>query len=642
MHSFFRDKNPLSHSQSAGTQGTDKDDSDKTAVKSVMPFTPVVLTFENIWYTVRVTSKQTNHSEKLDLLQGVSGFARPGSLTALMGSSGAGKTTLLDVISGRKTSGQIRGEIRVNGHKKDKSFARLSGYVEQMDIHSPHSTVLESLMFSARLRLPSSVASAVRIDFVMETMNLLELDSLSDKLVGIGSEGLTTEQRKRLTIGVELVANPSVLFLDEPTSGLDSRAAAIVMRVVRNIAATNRTIICTIHQPSAYLFDMFDTLLLLKKGGRTVYFGPLGEKSTNLIAYLRELPGSPEIKLNANPATYMLEVIGAGTSGANMLTVDAADAYQSSALRAANDSELLVLKTSNIPVFSFDDKYATSLTTQLKALIIKSFKSYWRSPTYNLTRMVVSIGVALVFGSVYKRSAVTTQSDVISRVAIIFIAAVFTAVVYLTSVIDTVTTERAVFTRERASNMYSSLPYSISFTLAEIPYIVGNTLVFAVVFYFTVGLHTEGYKFGYFWLYYMLMIANATFGGQMFATIASDSESATVMATLAMNIWAAFSGFMLSPGNIPNYWSFLYWLSPLHYLMEGLVVTQFHDDHKIVDVVTSTGRVSMTTEQYTKAYFGGEFTWSNRGADIVALAAFVVGFIVIRTIALAYFNTVKR
>ncbi len=118
-----------------------------------------------------------------------------------------------------------------------------------------------------------------------------------------------------------MVANPSLLFLDEPTSGLDSRAAAIVMRAIKNVAKTNRTVICTIHQPSAYLFEMFDNLLLLQKGGKTVYFGPLGEHSANLIQYMEAIPGAPKIGPGANPATYMLEVIGAGTS-ASRITAD--------------------------------------------------------------------------------------------------------------------------------------------------------------------------------------------------------------------------------------------------------------------------------------------------------------------------------
>ncbi|XP_045794563.1 ABC transporter G family member 44-like [Trifolium pratense] len=198
--------------------------------------------------------------DKLVLLNGVSGAFRPGVLTALMGVTGAGKTTLMDVLAGRKTGGYITGNITISGYpKKQETFARISGYCEQNDIHSPHITVYESLLYSAWLRLPEEINTETRKVFVEEVMELVELNPLRDAYVGLpGINGLSTEQRKRLTIAVELVGNPSIIFMDEPTSGLDARAAAIVMRAVRNIADTGRTIVCTIHQPSIDIFESFD------------------------------------------------------------------------------------------------------------------------------------------------------------------------------------------------------------------------------------------------------------------------------------------------------------------------------------------------------------------------------------------------
>ncbi|CAM9654100.1 unnamed protein product, partial [Hapterophycus canaliculatus] len=142
------------------------------------------------------------------------------------------------------------------------------------------------------------------------------LDVIADRLIGSESTGgLSLEQRKRTTLGVELAANPSLVFLDEPTSGLDARSAQVVMRAIRKVAATRRAVICTIHQPSTYLFEMFDSLLLLKKGGQVVFFGPLGDCSSNLITYLQSIPNTVPILDHVNPATWMLEVIGAGTAG---------------------------------------------------------------------------------------------------------------------------------------------------------------------------------------------------------------------------------------------------------------------------------------------------------------------------------------
>uniref|UniRef100_A0A2C9W1A2 ABC transporter domain-containing protein n=1 Tax=Manihot esculenta TaxID=3983 RepID=A0A2C9W1A2_MANES len=201
----------------------------------VLPFEPHSITFNDVKYSVDMPQEMKNQGateDKLELLRGVSGAFRPGVLTALMGSSGAGKTTLMDVLSGRKTGGYIEGNIKISGYpKKQETFARISGYCEQNDIHSPHVTVYESLLYSAWLRLPAEVSSETRKMFIEEVMQLVELTSLRQALVGLpGVSGLSTEQRKRLTIAVELVANPSLIFMDEPTSGLDARAAAIVMR----------------------------------------------------------------------------------------------------------------------------------------------------------------------------------------------------------------------------------------------------------------------------------------------------------------------------------------------------------------------------------------------------------------------------
>ncbi|KXZ50445.1 hypothetical protein GPECTOR_16g619 [Gonium pectorale] len=158
--------------------------------------------------------------ERLQLLSGITGFNEPGVLLALMGGSGAGKTTLMDVIAGRKTIGTIGGTITVNGHAADpRAWSRVMGYVEQFDIHTPAQTVVEALQFSARLRLPPSFSDQQVKSYVEEVLEIVDLLPQMGALVGSpGVSGLSTEARKRLTIAVELVANPSCIFLDEPTS----------------------------------------------------------------------------------------------------------------------------------------------------------------------------------------------------------------------------------------------------------------------------------------------------------------------------------------------------------------------------------------------------------------------------------------
>ncbi|KAK1305746.1 Pleiotropic drug resistance protein 2 [Acorus calamus] len=280
------------------------------------------------------------YEKRLQLLKDVTGAFRPGVLTALMGVTGAGKTTLLDVLAGRKTGGYIEGNINICGHpKRQETFARISGYCEQSDVHSPCVTVEESLQYSAWLRLPSHINSQTRNMFVEEVMDLVELKPLKKAMVGLpGVSGLSAEQRKRLTIAVELVASPSIIFMDEPTTGLDARAAAIVMRTVRKTVDTGRTIVCTIHQPSIDIFEAFDELLLMKIGGQLIYGGPLGTFSQQMVQYFEAIPGVPNIKEGQNPAAWMLDVTS--TSMEFKLRVDFAALYQNSSESSTTEQDI--------------------------------------------------------------------------------------------------------------------------------------------------------------------------------------------------------------------------------------------------------------------------------------------------------------
>ena len=270
-------------------------------VQALVPQTDV-FTWKDVCYDIKIKG------EPRRLLDNVSGWVKPGTLTALMGVSGAGKTTLLDVLAQRVSMGVVTGDMLVSGRPLDESFQRKTGYVQQQDLHLETTTVREALRFSAMLRQPKSVSQKEKYEFVEDVIKMLNMQDFAEAVVGVPGEGLNVEQRKLLTIGVELAAKPALLlFLDEPTSGLDSQSSWAIVAFLRKLADNGQAVLATIHQPSAILFQEFDRLLFLAKGGKTVYFGDIGKNSRTLLDYF-ESNGAEKCGENDNPAevsTYL-------------------------------------------------------------------------------------------------------------------------------------------------------------------------------------------------------------------------------------------------------------------------------------------------------------------------------------------------
>ena len=394
-----------------------------------LSFTPASVCFQGIKYSVPMPAGAGKEGEKdLVILSNITGSFRPGVLTALMGVSGAGKTTLMDVLAGRKTVGTITGDIKVNGHVKNQAhFATIAGYVEQSDIHMPRTTVREAVQISGLLRLHDTAKDQIEL-FVDEVMALVELTPLANSIVGApGQFGLSVEQRKRLTIAVELVANPSIIFMDEPTSGLDARAAAIVMRAVRNTVNTGRTVVCTIHQPSVDIFDAFDELLLLKRGGRTIFHGPIGSRAFDLISYFSStheaVKPCPE---GLNPATWMLEITALRPEA--RLGIDFADIYDISELSQHNDTIVKELSVPSGPEpKTLPDEFAQPFSVQFMCLMRRCLAEYWRNPGYNAVRIVFCTILGLLLGSIYYQAGYdrSNPNAVINIMGALFLCMVF-------------------------------------------------------------------------------------------------------------------------------------------------------------------------------------------------------------------------
>lgn len=328
------------------------------------------------------------------LLDNVTGWVTPGTLTCLMGVSGAGKTTLLDTLAQRhNSSGRLSGNIMVDGMELKRSFQRKTGYVQQQDLHLPTSTVREALRFSAVLRQPTSVSMEEKYAHVEKVIEMLNMECFSDAIVGQPGEGLNVEQRKLLTIGVELAAKPTILFLDEPTSGLDSQSAWTIVSLLRKLADNGQAILATIHQPSAMLFQQFDSILLLAKGGRTTYFGPLGADCRTLTGYF-EAGGARHCDPNENPAEYILSVIGNAAH-------DWPETWKASEAFAVTKSTLQKgIQHRDDKKADPDDnrEFAVSFATQFRRVLIRLFQNYWRTPGYIYAKFQASTMAALFIG----------------------------------------------------------------------------------------------------------------------------------------------------------------------------------------------------------------------------------------------------
>ncbi|KAL7259858.1 hypothetical protein ACSBR1_005679 [Camellia fascicularis] len=590
----------------------------------VLPFQRLSMSFSNINYYVDVPmelKQQGILEDRLQLLVNITGAFRPGVLTALVGVSGAGKTTLMDVLAGRKTGGVIEGSINISGYPKNQeTFARISGYCEQNDIHSPCLTVLESLLFSAWLRLPQDVDLETQKAFVEEVMELVELTPLSGALVGLpGVDGLSTEQRKRLTIAIELVANPSVVFMDEPTSGLDARAAAIVMRTVRNIVNTGRTIVCTIHQPSVDIFESFDELLFMKRGGEVIYAGPLGPNSCKLIEYFEAVEGVAKIRARYNPAAWMLEVTS--SSEENRLGVDFAEIYRRSNLFQRNKElvESLGKPNRESKDLNFPTKYSQSFFDQFLACLWKQNLSYWRNPQYTAVRFFYTVIISLMLGSICWKfgSKRDTQQEIFNAMGSMYAAVLFIGVTNGTAVQPVVSVERFVSYRERAAGMYSALPFAFAQVAIEFPYVFAQTLIYCTIFYSLAAFEWTASKFIWYTFFMYFTVLYFTFFGMMTTAVTPNHNVAAIIAAPFYMLWNLFCGLMIPHKRIPIWWRWYYWANPVAWSLYGLLASQYGDTNQLVKL--SDGIHSKPTGLLVKDVFGFRH-------DFLGIAAFMVVF----------------
>lgn len=541
-----------------------------------------IFQWKDVCYDIKVKDGERR------LLDHVDGYVKPGTLTALMGASGAGKTTLLDVLADRKSTGVVSGEMLVNGEPRDGSFQRKTGYVQQQDIHTSTATVRESLEFSALLRQPSSIPKSEKLAYVDEVIRILEMEGYADAIVGVPGEGLNVEQRKRLTIGVELAAKPELLlFLDEPTSGLDSQTAWSIIKLLKKLAANGQAILCTIHQPSAILFQEFDRLLFLASGGRTVYYGDIGPKSATLTEYF-ERNGADSCPTEGNPAEWMLEVIGAAPG--STAKRDWPEVWMESPERSSKRDELdemaaTVERTQThtsvrtASGYSDTDQFAVGQWTQFQIVTKRLYQRFWRTPMYLWSKIFLCTASAIFIGFSFFKAPSDIQGLQNKMFSFFMLFLIFNTVVE--QIIPQFDKMREQYeAREQSSKTYSWQVFMASNILVELSWQLLMGVIVFFCFYYPVGfqwtaeyndaVHERG---ALFFLYVVLLfIYNSTFAHMLAAGIGNKDTAANI-GNLLFSLMLLFCGVLATKEQMPGFWIFMYRISPLTYFVGGMLAT---------------------------------------------------------------------
>lgn len=547
------------------------DDHEKDASGGELMRNTAIFTWKNLSYTVDTSTGPRQ------LLDNVEGWVKPGMLGALMGASGAGKTTLLDVLAQRKTEGTIHGSILVDGRPLPVSFQRSAGYCEQLDVHEPFVTVREALQFSALLRQNRHTPRAEKLRYVDTIIDLLELNNLADTLIGTIDAGLTVEQRKRVTIGVELVAKPALLiFLDEPTTGLDGQSAFNTVRFLRKLADAGQAVLVTIHQPSAQLFAQFDTLLLLGWGGKTVYFGDIGDNAQTVKNYFQGhgVPCPPEV----NPAEHMIDVVSGHLSQGR----DWNQIWLSSPEKAAVEKELdhMIAEAAARPASHVDDGYefAMPLWDQIKITSNRMHIALFRNTDYINNKLILHILTALFNGFSFWQIG-DSVSDLQMRLFAVF-NFIFVAPGVINQLQPLFIERRDIFeTREKHAKMYSWIAFVTGLIVSEFPYLCVCAVLYFVCWYYTVGFPSESSRAGATFFVCLLYEFVYTGIGQFIAAYAPNPVFAHLVNPFVLGVLLAFCGVLVPYGEIQAFWRYwLYWMDPFNYLMGGLLVFTVWDE----------------------------------------------------------------
>ena len=615
---------------------------------------PVDIEFKNLAYSVSEGRKRGYKT----ILKCVNGKFRSGELTAIMGPSGAGKSTLMNVLAGYKTS-HLSGSVLINGKDRNlRKFRKMSCYIMQDDRLLPHLTVYEAMMISANLKLGKDISASekkVVIEEIIETLGLSDASNTQAQCLSGG-------QRKRLSIALELVNNPPVMFFDEPTSGLDSSTCYQCLSLLKSLSRGGRTIICTIHQPSARLFEMFDHLYLLAEG-QCIYQGNV----SGLVPFLSSM--GLDCPSYHNPADYVMEVacgehgecvhklVMAVNNGKcvnyqhhqaainAVQTVSNDIAKESPQQETKSESALIpngMVKQPNggtvinMPIScttslldsaeSIEQKvgFPTNSCTQFWILLKRSFLSQIRDMTLTKVRLISHIIVGFLIGAIYYDIG-NEASQVMSNAGCVFFTVMFLMFTAMMPTILTFPTEMSVFVREHLNYWYSVKSYYLARTLADVPFQIVYSVAYVIIVYFITSQPLETNRF---MMYLTICVLTALVSQSIGLVIgaALSVESGVFIGPVSSVPIILFSGFFVNFDAIPKYLKFLSYVSYVRYSFEGAMISVYGYNRAKLKCSDAYCHFKSPTKFLEEMSMQDAVFW----VDAVALAGFLI---ILRVIA---------
>ncbi|MED6209155.1 ABC transporter G member 14 [Stylosanthes scabra] len=545
---------------------------------------PITLRFEELVYKIKAEKKEKT------ILKGITGMVFPGEILAMLGPSGSGKTTLLTALGGRLTGNKLTGKITYNNQPFSGTIKRRTGFVAQDDVLYPHLTVLETLFFTAMLRLPNSIAKEEKLQHVEHVINELGLSRCKDSMIGGPLlRGISGGERKRVSIGQEMLINPSLLLLDEPTSGLDSTTALKIVNTVKKLASGGRSVVMTIHQPSSRLYHMFDKVVLLSEGS-PIYYG----LASSAMDYFHSIGFTTS--MTVNPADLLLDLAnGIGPDCKN--AIDQSESHEAErkvvreALISAYDKNIATqLKAelcSSLEVNNYNNdvtkdafakkqrrrdwEWSTSWWDQLKVLLQRGLRER-RYEAFNRLRIFQVTSVAFLGGLLWWQ---TPQSHIGDRIALLFFFSVFWGFYPLYNAVFTFPQERRMLIKERSSGMYKLSSYFMARTIVDLPLELALPTSFVIIIYWMGGLNPNPITFILSLLVVLYSVLVSQSLGLAFGAILMEVKQATTLASVTTLVFLIAGGYYIQ--HIPPFIEWLKYLSYSYYCYKLLLGVQYSE-----------------------------------------------------------------